>query len=86
MSVERRIRKAIARIAECKAELICANGHLVTRAVNINLNAREAMLQTMNEIRRVDNDLPRCPPDCEKDNDEVLVIGKDVDIEVTEVL
>ena len=67
MSAAKRIRAAVAQIAECKAELICTNGRLVSKAININLEARERMLQTLNEIQRADNDLPRCPPDCEKD-------------------
>ena len=73
MGANRRIRNAIASGVECKMQGICTATELVNKALNIQLEARERMFQTLDEINREDAEIPRCPPDCDKD-DEVVII------------
>ena len=73
MGANRRIRNAIASGVECKMQGICRATELVNDALQIQLEARERMFQTLDEVYRDENELPRCPPDCEN---EVVVITK----------
>ena len=66
-------KKAIAKLLACKAEGICERDKLVNLYFKKRIDVYERRMQTINEAYRDENDLPRCPPDCDKD-DEVLVI------------
>ena len=66
-------KKAIARLLECKAEGICERDKLVNVYLTKRIEAYDRRMQSINEVYRDENELPRCPPDCEK---EVAVVVK----------
>ena len=68
-------KRAIRELFACKAEGICERDKLVNTYLSKRIEVYERRMQSINEVYRDDNELPRCPPDCEKD-DEVLVIEK----------
>ena len=57
-------KKAIRRLFECKAEGICERDKLVNVYLAKRIEVYERRMQSINEVYRDDNDLPRCPPLC----------------------
>jgi hypothetical protein len=53
-------------LLECKAAGICARDALATEWLRKRMKRVDELAQAVNEVYRVKNDLPQCPPVCDK--------------------
>ena len=67
------VNKILRQALKCKADGMCAREKILNDHLEQRFHARERALQTLDEIIRETNELPRCPPDCDN---EVLVVKK----------
>ena len=66
-------KKAVAKLLNCKAEGICERDKLVNVYLAKRIEVYERRMESINEVYREENDLPRCPPVC-PDEREVKII------------
>lgn len=68
-------------------EGICDRDKIVSDYLRVRVKAFDRRMQTINEIVRDDADLPRCPPDCEKEDetecDETVIVHCEKEITAT---
>ena len=68
-------KKAMQQLLQCKAEGICERDKLVNIYLSKRIAVYERRMQTVNEVYRDENCLPRCPPVCpDQDDDDVTII------------
>lgn len=52
---------------QCKADGLCMREQILNSYLAARVDVYEQRMQALNEKFRADNDLPRCPPVCEKE-------------------